>query len=502
MKTVSAFIRPAVCLAMPALLLTLAAISTGPALATDADSDGIPADWEELRGSSDSDPADAELDWDKDGLTTFQEYLTQGRPWGNYTFHPLVWTDLPNDLSTSSITWTEPLAGNRSGEFVFTFHGTTSRTFLWNPQASTAAARLIEVPFQEGPVIPFNDEAETVFWNTSNEAEVRSMRNWSAGGTILDSGTPPVGATQYLAGIANDGSGLFLTTYTGGTGYITTAEWRDDSGSCSDLLTFDREHMGVFGAAADPLGTGWLMGADLNSGSPSVSESFAGEVISGGATLGFTFPSGVAGGHFNAAANGAAVGQVYDAASSTWKGVLVTSSSGMTAIYGGVAGSAPTLFGITDDRVLLGYSPGPAYEMFLWNDIAVPLALARPEATDLGFIGPMTGSGALFAIDVSNTSNPPQPVAWLPATSTRGDGATDEGALTDSDGDGIPNVREAAAGTSSTLADTDGDGFSDLWELISGRDPATAESSPSAGSTGLTVHSPGRHPLSRPTALP
>jgi hypothetical protein len=71
------------------------------ALATDSDSDGIPADWEEFRGTSDSNAADALLDFDGDGLNTYQEYLTQGRPWGNYDMVRFPWA-LPADVDSGS----------------------------------------------------------------------------------------------------------------------------------------------------------------------------------------------------------------------------------------------------------------------------------------------------------------------------------------------------------------------------------------------------------------
>ena len=50
-----------------------------------------------------------------------------------------------------------------------------------------------------------------------------------------------------------------------------------------------------------------------------------------------------------------------------------------------------------------------------------------------------------------------------------------EGPVLDSDGDGLTDVEEEAAGTLPTLRDTDGDGVSDNVEILSGLDPLTAE---------------------------
>src|SRR4051812_18298013 len=85
------------------LTVLMAFTASAPVKATDADGDGIPADWELLRGSSDGDSVDAALDWDGDGLSLYLEYLTQGRPWGNYTLRRLPFASLPTDLPASAI---------------------------------------------------------------------------------------------------------------------------------------------------------------------------------------------------------------------------------------------------------------------------------------------------------------------------------------------------------------------------------------------------------------
>ncbi|MDI9245143.1 hypothetical protein [Marinobacter sp. CHS3-4] len=51
-------------------------------------------------------------------------------------------------------------------------------------------------------------------------------------------------------------------------------------------------------------------------------------------------------------------------------------------------------------------------------------------------------------------------------TTADGDGGETDAARLDTDGDGLTDLEEAAAGTSKRLADTDGDGFSDFQEVI------------------------------------
>lgn len=504
-------------LLMPSLCLMLAAYSANLALAVDGDNDGIPADWESFRGTSDANSSDALVDFDGDGLNTRAEYLTLGRPWGNYTFYSLPALDLPGDLIPSTISRIETHAANRVGEFVFTIHGTASgtdysRTFLWKPAAVSPVPRLIEVSPTQSGRIPFNDYGETVYWNSSNQAEVRNLHNWSAGYAIVDSGSPPSGAIQELAGIANDCSVLFVTKYTGGLGHITTGEWRNALGSCSPGLLFDREYSGGEGWAVDSLGSAWYLGSDLDSvtigGIPffffDANDTFAEMIQSGGARVELTVPDGLAGVAFTAAADGFAVGNAfYDPGIPDMRGVYAT-PSGITTLSGGVAGSTPILYGVTDTGTVFGYASWPANQPFLWNQIAVPLAKARPGVSNFASLGILSASGALFALDANSTSIPPQPVAWLPAASFRGDGSADEPAIstTDTDQDGIVDARELASSLSSILADSDGDGLGDLWEAATGRDPATAESPSSLGATRLSIHSPARHPLSRAVVLP
>ena len=67
----------------PVAIVSLTSAGLARDKAVDADGDGIPRNWEDSRGMSDSNPADALVDFDRDGLTNYEDYLTGGRPWGN-----------------------------------------------------------------------------------------------------------------------------------------------------------------------------------------------------------------------------------------------------------------------------------------------------------------------------------------------------------------------------------------------------------------------------------
>jgi hypothetical protein len=496
---------------MNANILPVIAIPTllsAPCSATDSDSDGIPADWEELRGTSDSDASDALRDWDGDGLTNHLEYLTQGRPWGNYTFHRLPWTALPVDLNVEDITGTAFLAANRSGEFVVNFATTGgTRSFLWTPPGGLfTAPELVEVPALEGSFIPFNDIGEVAITVTGG-VDVRSLRDWNAGAAFVSAGTPYLGGTPMAAGLSNDGRVLFLNhAPISGDDWGTTCEWRDSiSGLCSDLLLYEQRVGSPYGVAADTGGEAWFTGSSLNSGGTAFTGTYAAALPADGELAALTLPSGTFGLEFAAAADEVAVGHVHDPGSALNKAVFLSGST-VEYVEDGAAGADPVLFGVSDDGIVLGWNfavsapDGP----FLWKgSTSVLLRKARLELETISIYG-MSASGGHYALDFGDTSEPPQPVALQPAAPATGDGASDEGgALTDSDKDGIPDAREAAAGTSSATADTDGDGLADLYELLAGRDPATAESPASPGAAaGLAVHTPQSHPLRRVIALP
>lgn len=127
---------------------------------------------------------------------------------------------------------------------------------------------------------------------------------------------------------------------------------------------------------------------------------------------------------------------------------------------------------------------------------------ARPEMEGGISVTGMAANGTLYGLDYGNYSLPPQPVALPSALPVIGDGAADEGgSLTDTDRDGIPDEKEAGAGTSAQAADSDGDGWADLWEMVSLRAANSAEpSGTTPGShAGLEVFTPASHALRRPS---
>jgi hypothetical protein len=491
----------------PLLVPLVCALASSHCIATDNDTDGIPADWEELRGTSDNDASDALLDWDGDGLTNFQEYLSQGRPWGNYSVHALPWTALPVDLELEDITGTEFLAANRSGEFVLNFlTAGGSRSFLWTPPGGLLTApELLEVPYL-GSSLVFNDSGEAAIAATGG-VDVRSLRDWSAGAVFVSAGTPYLGGTPVAAGLSNDGKVLFLNhAQISGDDWGTTCEWRDSvSGLSSDLLLYEQCVGSPYGVAADTGGEAWFMGSSLNSGGTAFTGSYAATLPADGELAALTLPSGTFGLEFAAAAAGVAAGHVFDPGSELNRAVFLAGGT-MGYVEGDAAGTDPVLFGVSDDGTVLGwnFAVSAPDEPFLWKDsTSVLLRKARLEMETISIYG-MSASGGLYALDFGDTSEPPQPVALQPAAPSTGDGAADEGGtLTDSDSDGIPDGRESAAGTGSTTADSDSDGLGDLWELIAGRDPSAPEVPPVSGTAaGLMVHTPSAHPLRRAAALP
>src|SRR5439155_9753968 len=52
----------------------------------DSDHDGLPDDWESAHGLSPNDPADAQLDFDLDGQSNWQEYIAGTDPQDRQSF--------------------------------------------------------------------------------------------------------------------------------------------------------------------------------------------------------------------------------------------------------------------------------------------------------------------------------------------------------------------------------------------------------------------------------
>ncbi len=479
---------------------------TGHGLATDSDGDGIPADWENFRGTSDSDASDALMDFDGDGLNTFQEYLTQGRPWGNYSFRRLPFSSLPVTLPVSSVGWTEFIAVNRAGEFVISFHGTSgSRTFLWTPPGGTLSSpELIEVPYLGSPAALLNDSGEVFVPAAGGGREIRSLRNWNAGSvpfywTGVDNPVP-------LA-LSND-QRVLLWTHTLGSSseQINLYQWCDAGGGWSGQQTFTfnpgfENHS--FGVAADTISGAWLFGLSFDaSDPPGIMDAMTVQLPEEGNPGPLGPFSGYTGLSLEAAANGRAVGVAMNTSSGNEESGMVD-VAGWQTISGGAAGFGPLLTAVADDGTVLGWNltVEPA-EPFLWRESAVILNKARPEMEGGIAVTGMAANGTLYGLDYGNYSLPPQPVALPSALPHIGDGAADEGgSLTDTDRDGIPDAKEAGTGTSAQAADSDGDGWADLWEMVSLRAANYAEpSGTTPGShAGLEVYTPASHALRRPS---
>ncbi|HEX2749957.1 MAG TPA: hypothetical protein VHM91_18255 [Verrucomicrobiales bacterium] len=485
-------------------LVALAALAPVPLRATDADGDGIPADWEVLRGSSDSDPSDAAMDWDGDGLSLYLEYLTQGRPWGNYTLRRLPFASLPMDMPASGITASEVAAVNRAGEVVVNFTDTSGvRAFLWTPPGGPlSATELVEVPFSGAGPLFFNDAGEVLIPSTGS-ADIRNLRDTEIPDVTV---TWPDGSTSAALALSNGQQVLVRTTYAASTPFVSPADryqWYDAAGTSSGTAEFHYDpssHIYASGAAADTSGGAWLWGYSRDSVSPfAAMDEMSARLPVDDAASPVSLASGIHGAAFDSAAGSFAAGTVWNDTLSLYQSVRL-SSDGLTVIEGAVPGVEPALVGVAEDGMVAGWNDdvSPA-QSFLWKDGAVKMENARLEVAAGISITGLSPAGVLYGLDYGVSAPlPPQPVVFQPAAPLLHDGAADEGAaLTDSDGDGIPDVREAAAGTNSALADSDGDGIADLFELLAGTNPAAAPVTSAPGSTGLSVHTPARHPLQR-----
>ena len=497
-----------------AFALFLSAASFGQAKSRDRDGDGIPGEWEALRGTSDRDASDALVDFDGDGLTTYMEYLTQGRPWGNYEVHRFPWKALPASVPFQGVTGTEIIGANRSGEYLVNCYDAAGpHTFLWTPVpgAPLAALELTPLPATLAAGTLWNDLGQALLPEASaGSGEIRSLRKWQ---------TPPVSVSwnakmgQTPVALSNDGQlllhwqerGPIPSPSLGATrGLFDNFQWSGASGE-SETLSFGRDPSVadlLCGSAADLDSGAWILGAFGHHPRSTAPESFAWRLPPAGMAETLPpLPRGLHGAAFHAAAAEKAVGTAHRDDGGPDAGVLFD-ALGWHTISGGAAGPSSVLFGVSDTGVILGLNSAvTSGGYFLWQSIAVSLTKARPEIA-AGFVpAGLTASGALYGLDFGKGTTAPQPVVFRPLASVPGDGAAEPSArpLTDSDRDGIPDANERAAGTSATLVDSDGDGSADLWDLISQSTAGPTEASATAPGphTGLEVFSPGHHPLAR-----
>ncbi len=493
-------------------LLTSGFLLTEPVQATDADGDGIPASWEDFRGTRDSDPSDALVDFDGDGLNTYLEYLTQGRPWGNYVLHRFPWTALPPSIPASGLTGAEFLTANQSGEYLVNcYDAAGTHTFLWTPvpgaPLATAALTAIPVPLTmdayDGPPL-INDYGQLFLPNSLVPAtgEIRSLRNWNLSPVTIG-GTPPPGAEA--AALANNGR-ILVGWNAAGSNNEVLQNWQFTDGTAgSGILTVAHTSSSSFsgGLAFDPASGMWLLGAHNHF--PGL-EPAAWHLPPDGQPLSLIgqgpLPGSSVTGGFIAAAGGMAVGMT-DMFSLTTT-TLVFDGSAWQSITGGVAETTNWPIGVSDEGLVLAETTTPPSLQFLWRGIAVETSKARLEISGSGIsLTGLTGAGALYGIDFGNGASVPEPVVFRPVAHLAGDGAAEEsiGSQPDGDIDGIPDINESAAGTNAALADSDGDGWADLFELVFRRSPVIAEIPPPHPEVGpaLEVYTPAGHPLALTT---
>jgi hypothetical protein len=342
----------------------------------------------------------------------------------------------------------------------------------------------------------------------TGSADIRNLRNTEEEDIEV---TWPDGSSSVALALSNGHHVLVRTTFAATTPFVSPADryqWYDAGGATSGTAEIHYDvsnHYFTGGAAPDATGGAWLWGLSVENVSPfSIADQMSAWLPVDDSAETLTLPGGLHGAAFLGGAGNFAIGTVWNDGLDAYQCVRL-GPDGPVVIDGDLPGNQPILFGITEDGLVAGwnYDPSPAVSFF-WKDTAVSLEKARIEvAGGIGVTG-LSPAGVLHGLDFSVSSPlPAQPVVFQPAAPLLHDGAADEGgALTDSDGDGIPDARESAAGTSSSLADTDGDGIADLWELLAGTDPAAAPAAPSPGATGLSVFTPAGHPLRRVVALP
>ena len=127
---------------------------------------------------------------------------------------------------------------------------------------------------------------------------------------------------------------------------------------------------------------------------------------------------------------------------------------------------------VENSNVVLSATPSAYYDFDHWS--------GNVTGTSNPITIVMTNSKTVTAYFVAEVVTNGTPKWWLATNSLP---ITDVGALTDTDGDGLPNWLEYAYHTNPNLADTDGDGYSDGVEVSWGSDPTDAKSVPIANMT-------------------
>jgi RHS repeat-associated protein len=211
--------------------------TTGP----DADSDGIPDQWEKDYGLDPNNPADAKLDLDNDGLTNVAEYQlgTHPRVYNegqavNGAVLPAGW---PTGTETKSILETIDDVGNTAALTVVP--GTTSGSLGANPDGSVGYS----VPIAVIPGTSGMQPTVSLSYN-SNSGRGLAGFGWSLGATSAISRGPRTKVVDgYVRAVGLDNNdALYLDGQrlikTAGTDFTNGAEYRTQNESFSRIIYY------------------------------------------------------------------------------------------------------------------------------------------------------------------------------------------------------------------------------------------------------------------------